>query len=28
VQEKCPDIVLGIIDVIEEEKKRWGPKGG
>ena len=28
VQEKCPDIVLRIIDVIEEEKKRWGPKGG
>ena len=28
VQEKCPDIILRIIDVIEEEKKRWGPKGG
>ncbi len=27
VQEKCPDIILRIIDVIEEEKKRWGPEG-
>jgi glucosyl-3-phosphoglycerate synthase len=28
VQEKCPDIILRIIDVIESEKKQWGPKGG
>ena len=28
VQEKCPDIILRIIDVIEEEKNKWGPKGG
>ena len=28
VQEKCPDIILRIIDVIESEKKKWGPKGG
>jgi glucosyl-3-phosphoglycerate synthase len=28
VKEKCPDIILRIIDVIEEEKKKWGPKVG
>jgi glucosyl-3-phosphoglycerate synthase len=28
VLEKCPDIILRIIDVIEQEKTRWGPKGG
>lgn len=28
VQEKCPDIILRMIDVIEAEKSRWGPKGG
>ncbi len=25
VQEKCPDIILRMIDVIEAEKKKWGP---
>jgi len=25
VQERCPDIVLQMIDVIETEKRRWGP---
>lgn len=25
VKEKCPDIILRMIDVIETEKRRWGP---
>ncbi len=28
VQEKCPDIILRMIDVIEAEKRRWGPQDG
>ncbi len=28
VQERCPDIILRIIDVIESEKQKWGPRVG